>query len=372
MTPDEDKPYVEAPGLPVRRKRGRPSREEAAARALLEGSMAEDGSASILPIRGQTADSLVVKPLTSDHIARVIYYYSSRIIDILCMWLPKEGQQLAASALSMLTQGRRKITPLGATISGREMAVRTLFHSFHDPEALSVVLRGLQLESHLPLYAAGEDQAQRDAPAPIRKHLGLLASDLTLFRSAVVDRYAPLIGKRAWAYSWARRSSGVSVDMEDTHQNFVMAAFRGVDKFVPNIGSLTTYIGHWLREAGNSRYIVNVGDSYSLSRSARRKAFKDTSETGHSLTNNRGVPLDDVLGTQQEPETSPRVGETLSVNNRNKIDTIFHMRGASLSAVMLALGAFSSDHGVSDSDEAQTDDDDDAAVDTEDEYDSPF
>jgi hypothetical protein len=235
-----------------------------------------------------------IRKMPSDAIARVMEFYSGRLVQTLCDH-STDGEELAASVLTHVVFNKRKVTGLN-----RETAMTMLFQAFEHPDLLPMVLKGCYIENTLIMRASTE--ALRKASTallpqselPHARHISLLMKDMLRFRGEVIARYNPLIKTKASSFVWGRGTQGIIVENNDAAQNFTMAATRAVDKFLPTAGSLTTYVTLWLKDASNSGFTQPLAEAYRLSRSARKRIHTETVATGSAKTSNKSIPLEDM------------------------------------------------------------------------------
>lgn len=264
---------------PAPRKRGRPKGTRNAPKAEAQGLVNAHYD---------------IRKMPSDAIARVIEFYSGRLVQTLCDH-STEGAELAASVTTHVVFNKRKVTGLG-----RDLAMTMLYQAFEHPEIMPTVLKGCYIENTLIMRAAtrsieaASKSLKSPAEVPHARHLAHLMSDMLRFRSEVVARYNPLIRTKASSFVWGRGTQGIIVENGDAAQNFTMAATRAVDKFQPTAGSLTTYVTLWLKDASNSGFTQPLSEAYRLSRSARKRIHTDTVATGAAQVSNKSVPLDDM------------------------------------------------------------------------------
>lgn len=220
----------------------------------------------------------VVRKLPSDQIARVMEFYNIRIVQVICEHTDI-GLDIAARCLGFIIKNRRKITPVD-----RDIAITALTYGMLYPKYLPVIIRALRIEQSI-VFGSLNAEKLLEIPEPAARHLDALISDFEAFRAAVIRRYEPLAIKQASAFVWARRNSGITIEYSPTLNNFQLAVAKAVDRFDVNSGTLTSYVGMWLKNAWGSYFNLHLGESYAISRSVRTKiARKELNLNNHAIT----------------------------------------------------------------------------------------
>lgn len=232
----------------------------------------------------------VVRRLPSDQIARVMEFYVTRIVQVMCEHTDI-GLDIAARCLGFIVKNRRKITSVD-----REIAITALTYGMLYPKYLPVIFRSLRIEQSI-VFSSLTSERLLAIPEPAARHLDALISDFEAFRSAVIRRYEPLAIKQTSAFVWAKRNSGIIIEYDATLNNFQLAVAKAVDRFDVNSGTLTSYVGMWLKNAWSSYFNLSLGESYAVSRSVRTKiARKEVN------LNNHAVDLDHAAGVIDDSE----------------------------------------------------------------------
>ena len=232
----------------------------------------------------------IVKKLPSDQIARVMEFYDNRVLQVLCEHTDI-GMDIAARCLSFVVRNRRKVTP-----ASQSTAIAALTYGMLYPRYLATVLKALRIERSL-IFGAVTPERLTTLSKPVAHHLKLLLIDLERFRTAVIQRYKPLAVKQASSFVWARGGSGITLENSDTTQNFMLAVIRGVDKFDVDSGTLTTYVALWMKNSWNSAFNIPLGESFSVSRSARgRIARQELAVNNHSVDLEQAEHITDESG----------------------------------------------------------------------------
>jgi DNA-directed RNA polymerase specialized sigma24 family protein len=94
-------------------------------------------------------------------------------------------------------------------------------------------------------------------------------------RDMIVGKYTKFALNRA---SLHYRNQGAKIDFEDLVQNFMAAAYKAVDKFNPERGTLTNYITNWMMDA-RSRSDHEYGTAYDIPRSKKAQIARHEDNT---------------------------------------------------------------------------------------------
>lgn len=120
-------------------------------------------------------------------------------------------------------------------------------------------------------------------------------SEFLKLRSQIVEKYYRFIVKEAWAYTQKNKSDK---PLEDVVQNFLIGAYRAVDKYDPKKGALTSYISEWLRDAKMGRTFTHeFGIAYTLPNQVK----VDRAQNVNSINNqSHDLDSDEVLELSTE------------------------------------------------------------------------
>lgn len=229
-----------------------------------------------------------VRMMPSDQIARVLDKYLELMLEPVALYTDALYEGIASS-LVLLTNQRRKITN-----TTRDEAITKLFAAMSaDRDKMAKVVLELGIERNILLDVIHSVLSDDDISVqrsiglePLRRHLQLLLGDLSFFRAMVFNRYIPLITKQSGSFAWGRRQNGLIVEVEDAAQNYAMASLRALDKFDSGSGTLTSYMGNWLRSASHSIFNMHVGEAYTVTRGVRSKMYH-----GEIDFNNHSIPI---------------------------------------------------------------------------------
>lgn len=233
-----------------------------------------------------------VRSLPSDHIARIDTSIMTACVDASVKVLPGD-RTVAALALGLLYNQKRRIS----SVNNKDL-LKILFHSvLSDDETFKDCLYMSKVERNLfiPFFMKAAEKRKPVDPSA-QRHLTILMRLLDRFRSLIVERFEPLVDKQTSAHVWGRKQHGINVDGEDARQNHRLAVIRSTDKFNPEKGTLTSYVGLWMKNAPHSSFSLATGESFKLTRSARSKIHN-----GKSDLNNHSVPIDDAVNSIASP-----------------------------------------------------------------------
>jgi hypothetical protein len=226
-----------------------------------------------------------VKDMPSSQVEEVMMFYTNAILSVICS-TEDRGYGLLAVALSLSSNHRKKASDLD-----REMTTKLAFYSLFLPKIHSeAALKAIGVERQLIIEEAVSILESTDSClVPQQRHLELLLSDFSRFRGAVYERFHRMAKHRSSSYVWAKALGGAVVDKDDADQNFSMAALRAIDRFNSNSGTLASSMVNWMQNAQNSSFSMSLGESYSLTRTARKRVAQ-----GSLGLNNRNVDIDTV------------------------------------------------------------------------------
>lgn len=259
-----------------------------------------------------------VKSMPSDQIARVSDKYLELMLEPVALYTDVlyEG---VAEALVLLTNQRRKITN-----ADREKTIAKLFAAMAaERDAMAKTVLGIGIERNILLdvihtVLTNDNITVRHVELePLRRHLHLLLKDLSFFRAMVFNRYMPLINKQSSSFAWGRRQNGLIVEDSDAAQNYAMASMRALDKFDAESGTLTTYMGNWLRSAGHSIYNIHLGEAYSITRGVRSKMYHgEVDFNNHAVSIHGNATVETItheLPDEQDEKFAELLRETTGV-----------------------------------------------------------
>lgn len=259
----------------------------------------------------------VVQAMPSDHMARVFEFYFLNMLQAISNHTDLLFD-MAAEIMFLLTNGRRKITNIN-----RDVALNLLFQAMinEDRERLPHILIQIGIERNILLDTINRVLIDDNIPNltcdlyPLRRHLSALMADVLLFRELVYMRYAKMVIKQSKQFAFGKRASGINIEADDTAQNHALATLRALDKFDARSGTLTTFVGNWMRNAAHSIFDNRLGESFSITRNARTKISK-----GEIDLNNHAVNLDDNPAIENSAAlTDPDAVEDEAVDTALKV-----------------------------------------------------
>lgn len=253
-----------------------------------------------------------VKSMPSDQIARVFDKYLELMLEPVAIYTDVLYEGIA-EALVLLTNQRRKITN-----ADRDKTIAKLFAAMAaERNEMAKTVLGIGIERNILLdvihtVLTDDNLTIRIVDLePLRRHLHLLLQDLSFFRAMVFNRYMPLITKQSSSFAWGRRQNGLVVEDADAAQNYAMASMRALDKFDAESGTLTTYMGNWLRSAGHSIYNIHLGEAYSITRGVRSKMYHGEVDFNNHAISIHGNATAETVTPDQPDEQDERFVELL-------------------------------------------------------------
>jgi hypothetical protein len=144
------------------------------------------------------------------------------------------------------------------------------------------------LSDHIQLFLSDDYSVRDISETKLREFVSLSMRDYYNFRKDVANRYLYLIESLANKQWSINRKHGLFMEKEAMQNIFFVAAYRGIDKFIPSKGTLTSYIQQWLVAGRSSKHLTFDNEAVSLDRNDRHKIhFSDDN------LNNKSVPIED-------------------------------------------------------------------------------
>lgn len=255
----------------VKKKRGRPK-----------------GSRNTVVVKDRNATDVAskIRMMPSDTIAVLMAFYIEGIIRTVSAMSPELMRDVICYCIATLVKNRKKV--VGDKSLTRDASIVMLYRLLWKPEEVADTILSMKLEHVLILKIAAKTLTEGHGTVAQRRNLAVLLDDVVAIRGMIVSRYSPLIRKRSSAHVWGRKTTGINLDLDDTTQNFSAAVLKALDRYDSGAGSLTSYVGVWMRDAASSN-MSPVGESFSITRSGRA-AIVD----GRAAVNNKSVSLEDA------------------------------------------------------------------------------
>lgn len=201
------------------------------------------------------------------------------------------GVELGLSCTSLTSTRARKIAYKEAPDMLPTMFWITLKAHKKQLNTKDITDTGLErniIADHISLYLGEDYEVYFIDKNKLKEFVSLAMDDYYKFRKDVANRYLYLVeslANRQWSIN---RKHGLLMEKEAMQNIFYIAAYRGIDKFIPSKGTLTSYIQQWLVAGRSSKHLTFDNEAVTLDRLDRHKIhFSENS------MNNKSIPIED-------------------------------------------------------------------------------
>ena len=251
-----------------------------------------------------------IRNTPSDRLAEVEKAMVSALMATVVLIKP-DDRTCASAVLSFSTSKKRTVTSL----SVRD-AVALMFNSIFmkdDDYAKSMMAAGVERSILIASFSSAVSHVSLNPNlVPAQRHASVLFEQFRRLRALIVERFEPLTDRQSSLQTWIQNSNGRFSELEDNQQNHRIAVMKAADKFNPDKGTITSYVGLWMKNAPHSAFAMSVGESFSISRATRSKIAEGDDNGG---VRNFGIPLEaalEVPAVESEPDTEREDQERLA------------------------------------------------------------
>lgn len=123
----------------------------------------------------------------------------------------------------------------------------------------------------------------------LTKHVENYLDYYELFKQDIVFRFYYFIEAFSNKNHYVKSINGLNTSKQGMFNAYIISAIRAIDRFIPYVGTIASYIETWFKHAqGSSDFIIYDDEVFNLKRSIRKSV-----QEGEKHINNKVIPIAD-------------------------------------------------------------------------------